>query len=151
RGGDARSDPDRALRAARAAPPRPRPDARSAQVTLRLATAPVTWGVWERTIDRDDLIPRDELLGAAAALGYRAIELGPPGYLGADAASVRAALEPFGLDLVGAFVLLHLADEQAFEADLEELDRTLGILADAGTDPVVLLADAGSPERLLAA
>ena len=31
-------------------------------MNLRLASAPCTWGVWERTVDRDDLIPPDVLL-----------------------------------------------------------------------------------------
>lgn len=119
-------------------------------VAERLASAPVSWGVWERTVDRDDIVPRDELLDAVASLGYRALELGPPGYLGGDAESVREALDPFELDLVGGFLLLHLTDEEAFAADLVELDRTLEILA-TYPSATALLADAGSPERALAA
>ena len=114
-------------------------------MSLHLATAPVTWGVWERTVERDDLVPPADLLAAATSLGYGAIELGPPGYLGTDAASVRQTLEPFGVALVGAFVLLHLGDESAFEADLSELERAVAILAEVGSSPVVLLADAGTP------
>lgn len=117
----------------------------------RLASAPVTWGVWERTVDRDDLVPRDELLEAVRDLGYGAIELGPPAYLGAGASGVESALAAFDLELVGAFVLLHLTgEERAFRGDLEELDRTLEIAA-AFPRAVVLLADAGSPERAAAA
>jgi inosose dehydratase len=115
-----------------------------------LAAAPVTWGVWERTVDRGDLVPRATLLGAVRSLGFTAIELGPPGYLGPDAAGVRASLEPHGLELVGAFVPLHLADDAAFGADVDELERTLEVLASyAGA--VALLADAGAPERFAAA
>jgi inosose dehydratase len=120
-------------------------------MSARLASAPVTWGVWERTVDRADVVPRERLLDAVASLGYRAIELGPPGYLGGDGASVREALEPFELELVGAFVPLHLADEAAFRADLDELERTTEIVAAAGTEAVVLLADAGARERAEAA
>ena len=47
----------------------------------RLASAPVTWGVWERTTGRDDLVPPGLLLRTVAGLGYPGIELGPPGYL----------------------------------------------------------------------
>ena len=39
-------------------------------MSLRLATAPVTWGVWERTVERDDLVPPADLLAAATSLGY---------------------------------------------------------------------------------
>jgi inosose dehydratase len=119
-------------------------------MTRRLASAPVSWGVWERTVDRDDLVPRESLLDAVRSLGYTAVELGPPGYLGGDRASVRASLAPLGLELVGAFVPLHLADAEGFRADLDELARTIEILHGWPT-AVVLLADAGSPARFAAA
>jgi inosose dehydratase len=119
-------------------------------VTPRLASAPVSWGVWERTVDRDDLVQPEVLLEAVRSLGYGAIELGPAGYLGADHTSVRARLDRFGLELVGAFVPLRLADEEGFRDDLEELPRTIEILRGRPA-AVVLLADAGTPGRFAAA
>lgn len=115
----------------------------------RLAGAPVTFGVWERTVNRPDLVARERLLEAAQLLGYRGFELGPPGYLGADAGAVRDALARHELELAGAFVPLHLADDAAFAADLAELDQTLAVLAlDGG---VAVLADAETAERESAA
>ena len=38
-------------------------------MNLRLASAPCTWGVWERTVDRDDLIPPDLMLQTVQELG----------------------------------------------------------------------------------
>ena len=74
-------------------------------------------------------------------LGYAGIELGPPGYFGDDAESVVAALEPYGLALVGAFAPLRIADEDGFRDDLAFLDRTIEILAATGSrGPVVLAA-----------
>jgi inosose dehydratase len=115
----------------------------------RLAGAPVTFGVWERTVDRPDLVARERLLQTAELLGFRGFELGPPGYLGADAGAVGAALREHGLELAGAFAPLHLAHETAFAADLAELDATLAILAADGG--VAVLADAETPEREAAA
>lgn len=112
----------------------------------RLASAPVSFGVWERTVERGDLVPAERLVDAVCSLGYDALELGPPGYLGADAAAVRERLERRGLALAGAFCPLRLADEAAFAADLAELERTLGLLA-GWPEAVCLLADVGSPER----
>jgi len=110
--------------------------------TLRLASAPCTWGVWERTVGRDDLIPPDLMLETVRGLGYTGIELGPPGYFGDDADSVLRALEPYGLALVGAFAPLRIADEDRFRDDLVFLDRTIAILAAAGAKgPVVLAGD----------
>ena len=116
-----------------------------------IAAAPVTWGVWERTIERDDLVPPAALLASVRALGFTAIELGPAGYFGANGSSVRAELGAFGLELVGAFVPLRLTgQENELVEDLAELDRTLAVLADQPA-AVALLADAGTPERLAAA
>jgi inosose dehydratase len=109
---------------------------------VRLASAPCTWGVWERTVDRDDLIPPDRMLEAVRGLGYTGIELGPPGYFGSVAAAVAAALEPCGLELVGAFAPLRIADAEGFEEDLAFLEQTVEILAGTGSrGPVVLAGD----------
>ena len=122
---------------------------------MRLASAPCTWGVWERTVDRDDLIPPNRMLETVRSLGYRGIELGPPGYFGDSPGEVLGALEPYGLELVGAFAPLRIGDEDGFRDDLAFLDRTIDILAAAGSrGPVVLAADenetrlavAGRPE-----
>jgi inosose dehydratase len=125
-------------------------------IALRLASAPCTWGVWERTIGRDDLIPPDRMLALVRGLGYTGIELGPPGYFGADAESVSELLGSYRLELVGAFAPLRIDDEEGFREDLALLDRTIEILAATGArGPIVLagaendarLAIAGRPER----
>ncbi len=123
--------------------------------SLRLASAPCTWGVWERTVDRDDLVAPPQMLEMVREVGYTGIELGPPGYFGSDAASVSALLDEFGLALVGAFAPLRIASELGFRDDLQFLDSTIDILAATGAaGPVVLAADendarlavAGRPE-----
>ena len=74
---------------------------------------------------RDDLVPPERMLEIVRDLGYTGTELGPPGYLGADAREVAAALEPYGLELAGAFVPLRIADEDAFLDELALLDATI--------------------------
>ena len=113
---------------------------------LRLATAPVSWGIWEQTIDRTDLVQPRPLLETVTAMGYRALETGPPGYLAADGASAVELVDAFGIELVATFLPLHLDDEDAFRQDLEALDRTTEVLAATGGG-IVLLADAERPER----
>jgi len=120
-------------------------------VTPRLASAPCTWGVWERTVDRDDLIPPKLMLETVRELGYTGIELGPPSYLGADADAVLRTLDPYGLELVGAFAPLRIADEDGFRADLDFLDRTIAILAATGAHGPVVLAGDENEIRLAAA
>lgn len=117
---------------------------------MRLGSAPVTWGVSElSTSDARQLAP-DELLAEISGLGYRAVELGPRGYLGGTPGEVTERLRAHRLALAGAFVPLQLADEAAFRSDLEELELTLAVLATAEDAPAVL-ADAGSPARMTAA
>jgi inosose dehydratase len=120
-------------------------------MTLRLASAPCTWGVWERTVDRDDLIPPELMLQTVQELGYTGIELGPPGYLGADADAVLRTLEPYGLALIGAFAPLRIADEDGFREDLAFLDQTIAILAATGARGPVVLAGDENEIRLAAA
>src|SRR4051794_21255637 len=124
-------------------------------IDLRLASAPCTWGVWERTVDRNDLVPPRLMLETVADLGYGGIELGPPGYFGSDSNAVADLLQEYGLALVGAFAPIRIASEQGFSDDLAFLDQTIEILAGTGSaGPVVLAADenelrlgvAGRPE-----
>ena len=91
------------------------------------------------------------MLETVRDLGYTGIELGPPGYLGADAREVAAALEPYGLELAGAFVPLRIADEDGFLDDLAFLDATIDILAATGCSGPVVLAGDANEIRLAAA
>lgn len=113
---------------------------------LRLATAPVSWGIWEQTIDRADLVPPRPLLETVTAMGYRALETGPPGYLADNGTSAVELIAPFEVELVATFLPLRLEDEDGFRADLDALDRTTEVLEAAGGG-TVLLADAERPER----
>jgi len=112
---------------------------------VKLASAPVTWGVWEQTTGRDDLVPADLLLDTVRGLGYEAIELGPPGYLSPEALASR------GLALVGGFAPLRFEDAAGFDEDVALwLDPVVeALLATGGRGPVVLAgAENGSaPNR----
>lgn len=116
---------------------------------LRLATAPVSWGIWEQTIERPDLVPPARLLETVVAMGYDALESGPPGYLAPDGPAAAALLEPFGLRIVATFLPLRLDDEAGFQEDLGALAQTTEVLAATGGE-LVLLADAERPERAVA-
>jgi inosose dehydratase len=102
---------------------------------VRLASAPVTWGVWERTTGRDDLVPAALLLETVRGLGYEAIELGPPGYLS------PAALEANGLALVGGFAPLRFEDAAGYGEDVGVwLDPIIDVLLETGARGPVVLA-----------
>jgi inosose dehydratase len=113
---------------------------------LRLATAPVSWGIWEQTIDLPDLVPPPALLETVTAMGYAALESGPPGYLAADGAAAIEVLRPFDVEIIATFLPLRLDDADGFLEDLASLDLATEVLESAGGG-LVLLADAERPER----
>jgi inosose dehydratase len=109
---------------------------------VRLASAPVTWGVWEKTIGRDDLVPPELLLETMRGLGYTATELGPPGYF------TPKLLERYEMELVGGFAPLRFEDETGYEQDVETwLDPVIEVLRATGTRGPVVLAGAETPSH----
>jgi inosose dehydratase len=118
---------------------------------IKVANAPVSYGVFELTIGEPGLPGPDLMVGAVAAAGYEGIDLGPYGFLGKGEELVRRLAE-HGLALAGGYVAMRFADPEGLEEDLALLDSTLDIFdAVASTQPGWLpkptLADAGSAER----
>ncbi|MGH7912187.1 MAG: sugar phosphate isomerase/epimerase family protein, partial [Candidatus Dormibacteraceae bacterium] len=74
-----------------------------------LAGAPISWGVCE-VPGWGPALPPERALSEMRRLGFTATELGPAGYLGADAASIRRALDRWGLGALGGFQPLVLHD-----------------------------------------
>jgi inosose dehydratase len=101
----------------------------------RLAGAPISWGVCE-VPGWGLMLPPDRVLGEMAALGLRATELGPVGYLPLDAEPLRALLDPHGLQLAAAFVPLVLHEPSA-DAARADADRMARLLAALGADVFV--------------
>ncbi|HEY3540954.1 MAG TPA: sugar phosphate isomerase/epimerase [Gaiellaceae bacterium] len=97
----------------------------------------MTWGVWEKTVGRDDLIPPELLLETMRGLGYTATELGPPGYFSPE------LLERHGMTLVGGFAPLRFEDAEGYRSDVEEwLDPVIDVLRATGARGPVVLAGA---------
>ena len=113
---------------------------------IRLATAPVSWGIWEATIDRPDLIPPDLFLETVTNMGYRQTETGPPGYFAPNGTAAVERARRYGVELIATFLPLRLDDEQGFTDDLAALDQVVEVL-DATGSGTVLLADSETPER----
>ena len=117
---------------------------------MRIATAPVSWGIWEMTIDRPDLIPPELFLETIVDMGYSATETGPPGYFAPDGVAAAERAGRHGVELIATFLPLRLDDPDGFEEDLAALDRTVEVLEATGGG-IVLLADMETPERARAA
>jgi inosose dehydratase len=120
-------------------------------MTPRIASAPVSFGVFELTAGRDDLPSGAVLAETMADLGYIGSELGPPGYFG-DGAEVAETLGAEGLELMGSFLPLRFSRREHIDEDMQALDDNLGLLDEARGDaprPTVLLCDSFSePDRL---
>lgn len=120
-------------------------------VSDRLAGAPISWGVCEVPGWGVEL-PPDRVLAEMSALGLRATEFGPIGYLGADARAVVALLERHGLKLVGGFVPAVLHDPAELGETLSSVARTAALYAACGATFLVSAAvvdAAWSPRRPL--
>ena len=84
-------------------------------MTIRIANAPVSFGVFEMTTDRPDLPGGAELARVIAEAGYAGTELGPPSYFG-EGAALAELLAEHGLALVGSFLPLRFAYRDSFSA-----------------------------------
>ena len=113
---------------------------------ILLGTAPITWGVCEIPGWGEEL-PYQQVLAEMAAAGYTGTELGPWGYLPTDSPTLRRELASHGLQLIGSFCPVTLHDPARAPASLEQATHTARLLADLGSQ-VLVLADAGSAERL---
>lgn len=112
-----------------------------ADIDIRLAAAPISWGICEVPGWGHQLAP-ERVFGEMASLGVRATELGPIGYLPFEPAAIREALERHGLRLVGGFVPLVLHEPAL---DIAEAERVAAVLGAAGAEVfnAAVVADAG--------
>jgi len=118
---------------------------------IRVASAPVSFGVDEIIVD-DAWMPRpDEMLDWMVDIGFEGTELGPPGFLG-TADEVRQRLTSRNLELVGAFLPQHFSRNEKAEEDRGWLRGSLRLIREGAPDgsrPLAILSDQfDEPERL---
>ncbi|MGZ8813801.1 MAG: sugar phosphate isomerase/epimerase family protein [Mycobacterium sp.] len=109
--------------------------------TLKIAGAPISWGVcevpgWGHQLDAD------RVLAEMAEVGLSATELGPDGFLPSDPEELTAKLGSNGLSCVGIFVpvVLHDTDHDPLAAIAGPLDALIA----CGADVLVLAAATGA-------
>ncbi len=112
---------------------------------IKLAAAPVSWGVTE-VAEGAARLPWAHVMDEIAQAGYAATELGPYGFYPTDPSELRAALAARGLALTSAFVPLPLHDAAALEPAQHEALEIGRLLADLGAGYIVL-ASAGDERR----
>lgn len=108
---------------------------------LRLAGAPISWGVSEVPGWGHQLAP-DTVLAQMRDVGLVATEYGPAGFLPADPAQRAATLGRYGLSAIGGFVPMVLHDPAADPR--AQIERALTDFAAAHAEVIVLAAATGS-------
>jgi inosose dehydratase len=111
---------------------------------MRLATAPVSWGV--DFADAPANPPWREVLDGIAATGLTGLELGPVGYLPEAPERLAGELQARGLEAVGSFVFEPLHDPARRDAVLAAARRACPWIAAAGGS-VLVIVDRVSPAR----
>ena len=93
---------------------------------IRVANAPCSWGVLEFEAARPAGAPAAQVLDEMAAAGYAGTELGDWGFLPTDPAALANEVAQRKLALVGAFVPIALAQEEALAEGIERAVQTPG-------------------------
>ena len=108
---------------------------------LHLGTAPDSWGVWNPSGDPLQT-SWERYLDEAAQAGYMYSELGPFGYLPADAGIVREAYAKRGLTLTGGtvFVALHKGKDALAKAKVD-VDAEMAVIGPNGAKHLVILPE----------
>ncbi len=122
-------------------------------MSVTLAGAPVSFGVFELTPDSDNLVlpTADEVCATLQETGYAGVDSGPIGFLGRGT-ELRERLARYGLELCGGWVDLPFSDEAAFPAALTTLDAALDVFTSVietspSRLPLPTLADSGDALR----
>lgn len=118
-------------------------------MAIRIATAPVSWGIlevkgWGKQRDYGDVL--DEIVQA----GYVGTELGPYGFLPTDPKTLETELKKRNLSLIGAFIPLPLKDPTRQQEAMDSALEVAHLLAACGA-PFAVLADEMNPHRMAVA
>jgi inosose dehydratase len=111
--------------------------------TMRVASAPVSFGVDEIMLDDAWMPEPDEMLDWMVDIGFEGTELGTPGFLG-DAAAVHERLASRDLELVGSFLPQHFSRAERADEDrlwLRDQLRLVMAGAPSGSKPFAILSD----------
>jgi inosose dehydratase len=108
-------------------------------VEMKLAAAPISWGVCE-VPGWGERLTASRVLDEMASLGLGATEIGPIGFLPDDGRMLQVELAGHGLRAVGGFVPLVLHDRSQADGTRLAACRVADRFADAGAEVLVSAA-----------
>lgn len=97
----------------------------------RVASAPISWGICE-VPGWGAMLPTRRVLQEMSELGFTATELGAPGFLPQEPASVKALLAEYGMTLSGGFTPIEPHEATRRDATLAYARTAARLLADSG-------------------
>jgi inosose dehydratase len=114
-------------------------------MTLRIANAPISWGV--QTADDASNPTWERVLDEATAAGYNFIELGPLGFMPLDVAVLQPALSARSLAVPGGFLYEDLHRPEAGNYVMSRAAAVVAALQALGASYLIVI-DAMSTERM---
>ena len=118
---------------------------------IKIANAPCSWGALEFDLEeKSEEIGFEQVLDEIKETGYIGTELGDWGYMPTDPIQLRKEIENRGLELLGAFVPVALADVSKHDSGVLAALNVAELMHSAGYEKafIVLADDNGTvPER----
>jgi inosose dehydratase len=108
-------------------------------MTIRVGTAPDSWGVWFP--DDPQQMPYNRFLDEVAAVGYTWIELGPYGYLPTDPQWLRDEIGGRGLKVSAGTVFEHLHRDDSWSAVWSHVQNVAKLTAAVGGAHLVVIPE----------
>lgn len=117
-------------------------------MTIRLANAPVSWGIYEfeGTAQKYTF---QRVLSEIKSTGYDALELGPWGFLPTDSEVLKAELDAHSLKLLSSFVPVNFADASSLDSGEAHALKVGRLLKDLDAVCIVLADDSGTIPELV--
>lgn len=114
-------------------------------MSIRVASAPVSWGIMEEVAVPKEY-PYTRVLDEIAQAGYRGTELGPYGYLPSEPRKLSEELNRRQLSMCSAFIEFHLGDRSRHAEGVKNVEMTAALISQLGAK-LLVLSDAITPER----
>jgi inosose dehydratase len=107
--------------------------------TIRIGTAPDSWGVWFPSDPAQ--LPADQFLREVVEAGYGWIELGPYGYLSNDAAQLQDQLDAHDLRVLAGTVFEHLHRPDSWDDVWTQVTDVAALTSAVGGKHIVVIPD----------
>lgn len=115
---------------------------------IKIANAPCSWGALEFELEGKSM-GYQQVLSEMVETGYAGTELGDWGFMPSNPEELKKVLDEKKLQLLGAFVPVALAKEEAHDAGVIQALKTAGLMLNAGYKSafIVLADENGSVEE----